>query len=47
MIAAKKIYPEAEILMPSSINSNVRRFIALHEDGLPSLKEPGDIDLNQ
>jgi tRNA nucleotidyltransferase (CCA-adding enzyme) len=46
MIAAKKIYPEAEILMPSSINSNVRRFIALHEDGLPALKDPGDIDLH-
>jgi tRNA nucleotidyltransferase (CCA-adding enzyme) len=46
MIAAKKIYPEAEILMPSSINSNVRRFIALHEDGLPVLKDPCDIDLN-
>jgi tRNA nucleotidyltransferase (CCA-adding enzyme) len=45
MIAAKKIYPEAEILIPSSINSNVRRFIALHEDGLPALKDPGDIDI--
>lgn len=45
MVAAKKIYPEAEILMPSSINSNVRKFIALHEDGLPVLKDPGDIDL--
>jgi len=45
MIAAKKIYPEAEILMPSSINSNVRRFIALHEDGLPPLKDPDDIDI--
>ena len=45
MIAAKKIYPEAVILLPSSINSNVRKFIALHEDGLPVLKEPGDVDL--
>jgi tRNA nucleotidyltransferase (CCA-adding enzyme) len=45
MIAAKKIYPEAEILLPSSINSNVRRFIALHEDGLPALKDPDEIDI--
>lgn len=45
MIAAKKIFPDAEILLPSSINSNVRKFIALHEDELPLLRDPGDIDL--
>jgi len=45
MIAAKKIFPDAEILLPSSINSNVRKFIALHEDELPPLKEPGEIDV--
>ena len=46
MIAAKKLFPEAEILLPSSINQNVRKFITLHEDNLPQLKEPRDLNIN-
>jgi len=45
MVAAKKLYPEAEIVMPSSINQNVREFILLHEEKLPSIKEISDINL--
>jgi len=46
MVAAKKLYPEAEILLPSSINQNVRRFILLHEDALPALNDLKDINLD-
>ncbi|MBM3706522.1 MAG: hypothetical protein FJW66_08365, partial [Actinobacteria bacterium] len=46
MVAAKKLYPQAEILLPSSINLNVRKFISLHEDNLPELKEPRDLNLD-
>ena len=44
MVAAKKIFPAAEIVLPSSINQNVREFISLHEDDLPQLIEVSDID---
>jgi len=47
MVAAKKIFPEAEIILPSSLNQNVREFIILHEDDLPQFKEISDIDLNK
>ncbi len=46
-IAAKKIYPEADILLPTSVNQNVRKFITLHEDDLPPLKDPRDINLKK
>jgi len=46
MIAASKIYPDAKIVLPTSINQNVRKFLALYEDSLPVLQEPSDIDLN-
>ncbi len=46
-IAAKKIYPQASILLPTSVNQNVRRFITLHEDDLPLLRDPRDIDLSK
>ncbi|MBM3709838.1 MAG: CBS domain-containing protein [Actinobacteria bacterium] len=46
MIAAKKIYPRAEIILPSSINQNVRKFITLHEDALPSLRDSREINLD-
>jgi tRNA nucleotidyltransferase (CCA-adding enzyme) len=46
MIAAKKLYPDAVIILPTSINQNVRKFIALNEDSLPPLKEPNEINLN-
>lgn len=45
MVAAKKIFPSAEILLPSSLNQNVREFMVLHEDDLPVFKEISDIDL--
>jgi tRNA nucleotidyltransferase (CCA-adding enzyme) len=45
MVAAKKIFPSAEIILPSSLNQNVREFIALHEDDLPAFTEVSDIDL--
>jgi tRNA nucleotidyltransferase (CCA-adding enzyme) len=45
MVAAKKIFPSAQIILPSSLNQNVREFIALHEDDLPEFAEVSDIDL--
>ena len=45
MVAAKKIYPAAEIILPSSINQNVRKFITLHEEALPALRESQEINL--
>lgn len=44
MIAAKKLYPDAEIVLPNSINQNVRKFISLHEDSLPQLNDFKYID---
>ena len=46
MVAAKKLYPRAEIILPSSINQNVRKFITLHEDALHPLRDPQEIDLS-
>jgi len=46
MIAAKKLYPHAEIILPNSINLNVRKFIAIHEDDLPDLKDFKDLNIN-
>ncbi len=47
MVAAKKIFPEACIILPTAVNSNVRNFISLYEDELPVLYEPGDIDFDR
>src|SRR5680860_135021 len=44
MVAANKIFPDALIVLPSSLNQNVREFILLHEDDLPQLTEVSDID---
>jgi tRNA nucleotidyltransferase (CCA-adding enzyme) len=44
MVAAKKIFPSAQIVLPSSLNQNVREFISLHEDDLPQLIEVSDIN---
>jgi tRNA nucleotidyltransferase (CCA-adding enzyme) len=44
MIAAKKIYPEAKIILPSAINQNVRKFITLYEDELPLLLDSKAVD---
>lgn len=46
MIAASKIYPDAKVVLPTSINQNVRKFLALYEDSLPVFQEPADIDLS-
>lgn len=43
MVAAKKLYPKAEIIMPSSVNQNVREFILLYEEKLPAIKDITDI----
>ena len=40
MIAASKIYPDAKVVLPTSINQNVRKFLALYEDSLPAFQEP-------
>jgi len=45
MVAAKKIYPQAQIILSTAINQNVRKFIALYEDELPLLKEFKEINL--
>jgi len=45
MVAAKKLYPDAKIILPGSINQNVRKFISIYEDELPQSFEPADIDI--
>ncbi len=47
MVAAKKLFPEASIVLPTAINSNVRKFISLYEDELPLLVEAGDLDFKE
>ncbi|MHB8278661.1 MAG: CBS domain-containing protein [Candidatus Humimicrobiaceae bacterium] len=47
MVAAKKIFPAAEIILPTSLNQNVREFMILHEDDLPQFREISDIDLSE
>jgi tRNA nucleotidyltransferase (CCA-adding enzyme) len=44
MVAAKKLFSEARIIIPTAVNSNVRKFISLYEDELPQLYEGADID---
>ena len=43
---SKKIFPNAEIILPSSINQNVREFITLHKDN-SQFKEISEIDLDK
>lgn len=47
MVAAKKIYKRAQIVLPTAINQNVRKFITLYEDELPSLLDPKSIDFSK
>ncbi len=47
MVAAKKIYPEAIIVLPTSLNQNVREFMVLHEEELPTFSEHNEIDLKK
>ncbi len=44
MVAAKKIYPRAQIILPNAINQNVRKFITLYEDELPPLLDSRRVD---
>ncbi len=46
MIAAKKLYPQAHIILPTAINQNVRKFITLYEDELPPLRDVKGIDFS-
>lgn len=46
MVAARKIYPQAQIVLPTAINQNVRKFITLYEDELPPLIDPKGIDFS-
>ncbi|MDP3012207.1 MAG: CBS domain-containing protein [Candidatus Hydromicrobium sp.] len=47
MVAAKRIYPQAQIVLPTAINQNVRKFITLYEDELPPLMDPKGIDFSR
>lgn len=47
MIAAKKVHPKAQIILPTAINENVRKFITLYEDELPPLKESKRINFSK
>jgi tRNA nucleotidyltransferase (CCA-adding enzyme) len=47
MVAAKKVYKRAQIVLPTAINQNVRKFITLYEDELPSLLDPKSIDFSK
>ncbi len=47
MVAAKKIYPQAQIVLPTAINQNVRKFIALYEDELPPLLDHKRVDFSK
>jgi tRNA nucleotidyltransferase (CCA-adding enzyme) len=47
MVAAKKIYPQAQIILPTAINQNVRKFITLYKDELPPLLDPRSIDFSK
>ncbi|MDZ7839016.1 MAG: DHH family phosphoesterase [Actinomycetota bacterium] len=47
LVAAKKIYPEAKVILPTSINQNVRKFMALHEDELVTMHEVSEVDMSK
>ena len=47
MVAAKRIYPQAQIVLPTAVNQNVRKFITLYEDELPPLMDPKGIDFSR
>ncbi len=47
MVAAKKIYPQAKIILPTAINQNVRKFITLYEDELPPLLDSKSVDFSK
>lgn len=44
MVAARKLYPEARLVLPGGAQESVRSFLAVHDLGIVRLK---DLDLNQ
>ena len=45
MVAAKKLYPRAEMVFSGGLSGNVQRFMSLHKDSLP-IKRSRDIPLS-
>ncbi|MBE0528733.1 MAG: DHH family phosphoesterase, partial [Thermoleophilia bacterium] len=43
MVAARKLYPEAQISLGGAVNRNVREFQALHAEAVPVI-DPVDVD---
>lgn len=43
MVAARKLYPEAQISLGGAVNRNVREFQALYADAIPVV-DPADVD---
>ena len=46
MVAASKLYPHAQMVMPSSLNLNVHEFVSLYKDTLP-IKLQKELELAQ
>ena len=46
-VAVKKLYPDAKIVLPTSLNKNVKEFIILHSGLLPKLEDPSLIDYSK
>ncbi|MCL6612130.1 MAG: CBS domain-containing protein [Peptococcaceae bacterium] len=46
MVAAKKLYPEAQMVFPGKLSRNVEEFMSLHKDVF-TVKTGKDIDLNK
>ncbi len=46
MVAAKKLYPEAQLIIGGALDRNVKEFIELYQDSL-DLKSPKDVDLDR
>jgi nanoRNase/pAp phosphatase (c-di-AMP/oligoRNAs hydrolase) len=46
LVAAKLLYPEAEPVLPGSINANIKSFLSIHKD-LFDFQSPGEIDYDQ
>ncbi|MBH0204010.1 MAG: hypothetical protein HP496_17355, partial [Nitrospira sp.] len=43
MVAARKLYPEAKLILPAGGQETLRNFLAVHDLGITKLK---DIDLS-
>ena len=44
MVAARKLYPDAKLIIPAGAQETLRNFLALHDLGITKLK---DLDLAQ